>query len=67
MLDEVLNRLDLGLPRSWGPVDLAYVMDAAHTPGVSIALIEDGAITETRCGDWAPRVTSASCSPIPPA
>ena len=48
MLDEILDRLDLGLPRSQGPVDLARVMKEAHTPGVSIALLDGGAITETR-------------------
>jgi len=47
MLRDVLERLDLGLPGSRGRVPLAEAMAAAHTPGVSIALIDGGAITET--------------------
>jgi len=47
MLQNVLDRLDLGLPGSRERVDLAAAMVAAHTPGVSIALIDGGAITET--------------------
>jgi CubicO group peptidase (beta-lactamase class C family) len=48
VLDAILDRLDVGLPRSSGPVDLVRAMDETHTPGVSIALLDGGAITETR-------------------
>jgi CubicO group peptidase (beta-lactamase class C family) len=47
MLRDALERLDLGLPGSRERVDLAAAMVAAHTPGVSIALIDGGVIAET--------------------
>jgi CubicO group peptidase (beta-lactamase class C family) len=47
MLDEVLGRLDLGLPRSAGPVDLREAMAECHTPGLSIARVDGGVIAET--------------------
>jgi CubicO group peptidase (beta-lactamase class C family) len=49
MLHGALERLDLGLPRSRERIDLAAAMVAAHTPGVSIALIDGGVIAETVC------------------
>ncbi|HEY1486885.1 MAG TPA: serine hydrolase domain-containing protein [Micromonosporaceae bacterium] len=47
MLDNVLRQLDIGMPRSDGPIDLATAMALCHTPGVGIALILDGAVAET--------------------
>jgi CubicO group peptidase (beta-lactamase class C family) len=44
----MFDRLDVGLPRSSGPVDLLRAMEETHTPGISIALLDGGAITETR-------------------
>ena len=50
MLRDCLDRLDIGLPRSAGRVDLPTAMRACHTPGVGIALIADGAVAEIVCG-----------------
>src|SRR5829696_2716543 len=47
MLNEALQNLGYGLPRSRGPIDLSTAMRYCHTPGVGIALIEGGAIVET--------------------
>jgi CubicO group peptidase (beta-lactamase class C family) len=47
MLDDILRRLDVGMPRSHGRVDLPGAMAMCHTPGVGIALIDNGVIAET--------------------
>jgi CubicO group peptidase (beta-lactamase class C family) len=47
VLDKLSRQLR-ALPRSVRPYDLIEAMASYHTPGVGIALIENGAITQTR-------------------
>jgi CubicO group peptidase (beta-lactamase class C family) len=54
-------QFDLGLPRTSGRYDLTQAMAQAHTPGVGIALIEGGAIAETR---YAGLTRVGSTSPV---
>lgn len=49
MLRDVLDRLDLGLPGRRDAVSLTAAMEAAHVPGMSLALIDGTGITETVC------------------
>src|SRR5262245_12357797 len=49
MLDAILSRLDVGLPRSSGPAHLARASCGTRAPGVSLALPDGGEIAETRC------------------
>jgi len=48
MLDDALTRLDFGQPRFEGPADLPTLLREAHTPGIGIALIEDGKVADER-------------------